>query len=100
MPSSYLKRPCVLLRRSRKKKKNLPGGWWVRSSRVRPGRRPNQGRMRIRHRKQQTIWILKEGQPSALSISIGSTDGTMTEVTAGEVKPGMRLVLDQVKGSK
>jgi HlyD family secretion protein len=47
--------------------------------------------------KQQTVWILKDRQPSALSISIGSTDGTMTEVTAGEIRPGMRLVLDQVK---
>jgi HlyD family secretion protein len=48
-------------------------------------------------RKQQTVWILKDGKPSALSIAIGSTDGTMTEVTAGDISPGMLLVVDLIK---
>ncbi|MEW6185871.1 MAG: efflux RND transporter periplasmic adaptor subunit, partial [Thermodesulfobacteriota bacterium] len=51
-------------------------------------------------KKQQTVYFLNNGQPSALTISIGSTDGTMTEVTAGEVKPGMQLIVDQVKGDR
>jgi HlyD family secretion protein len=63
-----------------------------------PSAKPPQGENS--GKKQQTVWILKEGKPSALSISIGSTDGTLTEVTAGEIKPGMLLVVDLIKGSQ
>lgn len=51
-------------------------------------------------KKQQTVWILKEGKPSPLSITIGSTDGTLTEVTAGEIKPGTPLVIELIKGGQ
>jgi HlyD family secretion protein len=51
-------------------------------------------------KKQQTVWTLKDGQSSPLSITIGVTDGTRTEVTAGDVTPGMLLVVEQVKGSQ
>ncbi len=46
------------------------------------------------NKKQQRVWALKDGQLSAIPVTIGSTDGSMTEVVAGDIKPGMALVVD------
>jgi HlyD family secretion protein len=46
------------------------------------------------NKKQQRVWTLKDGQLSAIPVTIGSTDGSMTEVVAGDIKPGMALVVD------
>ncbi|MBN1662806.1 MAG: efflux RND transporter periplasmic adaptor subunit [Deltaproteobacteria bacterium] len=45
-------------------------------------------------KKQQQVWILKNGKPIAVRISIGSTNGSVTEVTAGDIKPGMAILVD------
>jgi len=46
------------------------------------------------NKKQRHVWTLKDGQLSAIPVTIGSTDGSMTEVVAGDIKPGMALVVD------
>jgi HlyD family secretion protein len=46
--------------------------------------------------KQQHVWIVRNGQLDAISVTTGTTDGVMTEVTAGHVEPGMALVVDIV----
>ena len=40
--------------------------------------------------------VLKDGQLSAVPVTIGSTNGSMTEVVAGEIQPGMAVVVDIV----
>lgn len=45
--------------------------------------------------KKQRAWVLRDGRPAAVVITTGSTDGIMTEVTGGEVEPGMALVVDR-----
>jgi HlyD family secretion protein len=47
-------------------------------------------------RKQQRVWVLRDGKPAPISITIGATDGVMTEVTGGDVTPAMALVVDSV----
>jgi len=47
-------------------------------------------------RKQQRVWRLQDGKPAPISITIGATDGVMTEITGGDVTPGMALVVDAV----
>jgi len=47
-------------------------------------------------RKQQRVWVLRDGKPTPISITIGATDGVMTEITGGDVTPGMSLVVDAV----
>jgi len=44
--------------------------------------------------KRHQVWTLKEGQPVAVPVTIGATDGMMTEVLTGDVQPGTVLVLD------
>jgi HlyD family secretion protein len=46
------------------------------------------------NKKQQRVWTLTDGQLSAIPVTIGSTDGRMTEVVSGDIKPGMALVVD------
>ena len=40
------------------------------------------------------VWVLKDGQPVAVPVTLGATDGVMTEVVSGDVQPGMVVVVD------
>lgn len=51
-------------------------------------------------RKQQHVWTLRGGQLTAVPVTIGSTNGSMTEVVAGEIQPGMAVVTDAVSSAK
>lgn len=50
--------------------------------------------------KQPRVWTLREGQLVAIPVTIGVTDGIMTEITGAEVEPGMALVVDTISGNK
>jgi len=52
------------------------------------------------NKKQQRVWILKNSQISAIPVTIGSTDGSMTEVVVGDIQPGMAVVVDVITGVK
>lgn len=42
----------------------------------------------------QRIYVLRDGQPSAVSVSTGSSDGVMTEITRGDITVGTEVVTD------
>ena len=44
--------------------------------------------------KQQRLWMLRDGQLVPITVTTGATNGSMTEVTSGDVEPGMALVVD------
>jgi HlyD family secretion protein len=46
------------------------------------------------------VWTLQEGKLVAIPVTTGVTDGIMTEITGGEVEPGMALVVDTISGNK
>ncbi|MEW6131928.1 MAG: efflux RND transporter periplasmic adaptor subunit [Pseudomonadota bacterium] len=46
------------------------------------------------------VWILKDGQPVAIRIKTGLTNGRMTEVLEGDLKPGMAVITDSVTPAK
>lgn len=48
--------------------------------------------------KDQRVWVLREGQLTAIPITKGLSDGKMTEVTGGELEVGTELVTDTVTG--
>jgi HlyD family secretion protein len=48
-------------------------------------------------KRQQRVYRVQNGQLVPISIRAGATDGNMTEVTGGDVAPGMELVVDMVK---
>ena len=49
---------------------------------------------------EQRVYVLKNNQPSPVSITVGSTNGGLTEVVAGDIQPGMAVVVDVVTGAK
>ncbi|PKN35736.1 MAG: efflux RND transporter periplasmic adaptor subunit [Deltaproteobacteria bacterium HGW-Deltaproteobacteria-19] len=50
--------------------------------------------------KQQRVWILKDNQPEALSVTVGAANGSLTEVTAGDLQPGASVIVDTLGGTK
>jgi hypothetical protein len=42
----------------------------------------------------QRVWTLRDGVPVSLPISTGSTDGTRTVVTSGDLEPGLLVIVD------
>ena len=47
-------------------------------------------------KKQQRVWTLRDGRLVAVPVTVGSTNGAMTEILAGEIQPGMPVVVDTV----
>ena len=45
-------------------------------------------------KKGQRVWTLKDGRLEAVPVTAGSTNGAMTEILAGEIQPGMVVVVD------
>jgi HlyD family secretion protein len=44
------------------------------------------------------VWTLKDGQPVPIHIKTGSSDGTHTVVTSGDLEPGLPLLVEVVSG--
>ena len=40
------------------------------------------------------LWVLSNGQPVAISVAAGATDGQNTEVSGGEVREGLQVITD------
>lgn len=49
-------------------------------------------------KKQQRVWTLQDRQLVAIAVTTGATDGIMTEVVAGDIEPGIALVVDTLSG--
>jgi HlyD family secretion protein len=46
------------------------------------------------NKKKQQVWVLKEGKPVAIPVTIGASNGTMVEVIDGDVKPGLPVLTE------
>lgn len=44
--------------------------------------------------KEQTLWILKDGKPEAVRVTVGAANGRLTEVTSGGLEPGMKVITE------
>lgn len=65
-----------------------------------PGRRHRPAKQRkVLHadKSAHRVWTLRDEQPVAIPVTIGSSDGRMTEVVAGNVKPGLPLLVDIIR---
>jgi HlyD family secretion protein len=40
------------------------------------------------------VWVLRDGQPSAVPVSVGTSNGRQTEITGGELKAGTAVITD------
>ncbi len=49
-------------------------------------------------KKQQHVWTVRDGQLFPITVTLGLTDGTRTEVVDGELRVGIPLVVDGTSG--
>jgi HlyD family secretion protein len=52
------------------------------------------------NKKEQHVWTIKGGRLASIPVTIGATDGTMTQIISGDLQPGMELVVDTVRSGK
>jgi HlyD family secretion protein len=45
------------------------------------------------------VWVLHAGQPVAIPVTTGLTDGRVTEVSGEALQPGMQVITDQRSGA-
>jgi HlyD family secretion protein len=46
------------------------------------------------------VWILETGKPKPVKVTIGLSDGSYTEISAGELKEGQEIITDSLNGKK
>jgi HlyD family secretion protein len=66
-----------------------------RSTRTRPRKNNESG-----DRSRQQLWVLRDNQPQAVTVTVGATDGIMTEILDGEVTEGMAFISEAVRAGK
>jgi HlyD family secretion protein len=49
--------------------------------------------------KQQRVWVLRDGQPLAVPVVTGPTDGLMTEIAGGDIAVGSEVITDVIAAS-
>jgi len=42
----------------------------------------------------QRVWILRDGQPAAVPVKTGATDGRMTQIVEADLQPGMAVITE------
>ena len=48
-----------------------------------------------RNGSNKRVWVLQaDGQPQAVSVKTGASDGRMTEITGGDLREGMAVITD------
>lgn len=48
----------------------------------------------------QQVWIVRDGDLAAIPVTTGMTDGIMTGIVSGDIKPGMELVVGIMSAKK
>lgn len=61
----------------------------------RPPRGDAPKRARTDTSRVRQVWVLQGGQPVAVPVTPGVSDGRMTEVTSEQLQPGMQVIVDQ-----
>ncbi|MGD8408373.1 MAG: efflux RND transporter periplasmic adaptor subunit [Thiohalophilus sp.] len=63
-------------------------------------RRPHSDRRRQDSNGGPKIWMLEDGQPFAVDVKTGASDGKYTQISAGEIKPGQQVIIDAISIKK
>jgi HlyD family secretion protein len=67
--------------------------------RILPGRPPfREATKREDTGDKRTVWMLTNGAPVSVQVTIGVSDGRQTEVKSGDIAPGQIVIVDQMAG--
>ena len=77
----------------------MPQGSFI--SRLMP-RPPQQKKPQVRRASgaEPQVWVLDNGQPKAITVQVGASNGRQTEITGGELKSGMAVITDYQEAKK
>ena len=76
------------------------GGSLVNSLLPHPPRQESKTNEPVSTNKTQKVYVLLDGQLSAVPVTTGLTDGLYTEVVSGALKPGINAVIEMTTGKK
>ncbi|MDD2929523.1 MAG: efflux RND transporter periplasmic adaptor subunit, partial [Sideroxydans sp.] len=48
----------------------------------------------------RTLWVLQDGKPAAVEVTIGLTDGRRTQIVSGGLQAGARVIIGMQKSAK
>jgi len=48
----------------------------------------------------QKVWIVRDGQPEAIPVKTGASNGKLTELRSGDLKPGQQIIIDTISVKK
>jgi HlyD family secretion protein len=65
-----------------------------------PPRAPAKSARTQGDRRHQQVWILREGTPAAVAVTVGATDGRMTQVVSGDLQPGAEVLTDTIAAGR
>ena len=85
------------------KEKDAPSSGSSLLSKLLPRRRRSSSKQRndvTANNKLQYVWTLRDENLFSIAVSIGTTDGRMSEVTSGDIEPGMPLLVDTVRSKR
>jgi len=65
-------------------------------------RRPRSSKRRVNAGNivKQKVWILRDGQPEAIPVKTGASNGKLTELRSGDLKPGQKIIVDTISVKK
>jgi HlyD family secretion protein len=43
------------------------------------------------------VWVLTDGQPAAIGVTVGRTNGHLTEITGGDLEEGQHVITDSAR---
>jgi HlyD family secretion protein len=46
------------------------------------------------------VWVLRDGKPARVTVTTGLVDGSFAEIVRGDLKPGDRVVIDELGGEQ
>ena len=65
---------------------------------LQPKEEPNDGA--TKGKNAQRVWVVRSDRLSAIPVTVGASNGGMTEILSGEVAPGTKVVVDVAGASK
>ena len=65
---------------------------------LQPKEEPNDGA--TKGKNAQRVWVVRSDRLSAIPVTVGASNGGMTEILSGEVAPGTQVVVDVAGASK
>ena len=83
---------------SQNKKRSAGGGSLLSKLMPRPPH-PDRNQQTQQPEGEQRVWVLQDGRPAAVPVTVGVSDGNLTQITGGELTPGTPLLVEVLGGA-